>query len=73
MRRFPWVGNVLWTGCVNQCYADCDRSAGLDINDFVCFINKYAALDPYANCTVDAVIDINDFACFMGKFAQGCP
>ena len=64
---------VLWTGCINQCYPDCDRSGGLDINDFVCFINKYAALDPYANCTVDAVIDINDFACFVGKFAQGCP
>ena len=65
--------NVLWTGCINQCYPDCDRSGGLDINDFVCFIGKYAALDPYANCTVDAVIDINDFACFVGKFAQGCP
>ena len=64
---------VLWTGCINQCYPDCDRSGGLDINDFVCFINKYAALDPYANCNVDSVIDINDFACFMGKFAQGCP
>ena len=66
---------VLLVGCPN-CYADCDLSEGptrLNVNDFVCFINKYAALDPYANCNVDAAIDIADFSCFMTKFAQGCP
>ena len=66
---------ALWFACPN-CYADCDFSEGpkrLNVNDFVCFINKYAALDPYANCNVDAAIDIADFSCFMAKFAQGCP
>jgi hypothetical protein len=66
---------VLLVGCPN-CYSNCDLSQGpkrLNVNDFVCFINKYAALDPYANCTLDAVIDIADFSCFMTKFAQGCP
>ena len=67
----------LLVGCrLPTCQPNCDLSEGptrLNVNDFVCFINKYAALDPYANCNVDSVIDINDFACFMGKFAQGCP
>jgi hypothetical protein len=66
---------ALWFACPN-CYANCDFSEGptrLNVNDFVCFINKYASLDPYANCNVDGVIDFNDFACFMTKFAQGCP
>ena len=65
---------ALWFACPN-CYADCDFSEGLkrlNVNDFVCFINKYAALDPYSNCNVDAAIDIADFSCFMAKFAQGC-
>jgi hypothetical protein len=66
---------VLWIGCPN-CYANCDsstRAPVLNVADFICFINKYAAKDPYANCTVDAAIDINDFTCFLNKFAAGCP
>jgi len=66
---------VLWVGCPN-CYANCDlsdRAPTLNVSDFICFINKFAARDPYANCTGDAVIDIADFSCFLSKFAQGCP
>jgi hypothetical protein len=66
---------VLWIGCPN-CYANCDlstRAPILNVNDFICFINRFAAKDPYANCTVDAGIDINDFVCFLNKFAAGCP
>src|SRR5678816_4811569 len=35
------------------CYADCDHSTlapVLNINDFMCFLNRFAAGDPYANC-----------------------
>jgi len=66
---------VLWVGCPN-CYANCDlsdRSPVLNVNDFVCFLTKFAARDPCANCTNDAVIDVADFSCFLGEFARGCP
>ncbi len=64
-----------WVGCPN-CYANCDTSTqapALNILDFLCFLNRFAARDPYANCTVDATIDVSDFACFLNKFAAGCP
>ncbi|MFN0132507.1 MAG: hypothetical protein ACKVW3_08275 [Phycisphaerales bacterium] len=61
-----------WVGCPN-CYADCDLDRALTAADFVCFMSKYAALDPYANCTVDQTIDVADFNCFIEKYAAGCP
>jgi hypothetical protein len=48
----------------------------LNVNDFVCFSNKFAAGDPTANCdgsTVAPVLNVNDFVCFSNKFASGCP
>ena len=68
-------GDYQWVGCPN-CYANCDNSTQsprLNVLDFLCFLNKFAARDPYANCTVDATIDIADFICFLNKFAAGCP
>ncbi len=68
-------GTAQWVGCPN-CYANGDNSTispRLNVLDFICFLNRFAARDPYANCNVDAAIDINDFVCFMGKFAAGCP
>lgn len=61
------------------CYANCDCSTSfpiLNVNDFTCFLNKYAAGDPYANCdgsTLAPVLNVNDFSCFLNKFAAGCP
>ncbi len=62
------------------CYADCDTSTGpgvLDIFDFLCFGNRFAAGDPYA-CDCDTstglgVCDIFDFLCFGNEFNNGCP
>jgi sugar lactone lactonase YvrE len=62
------------------CYPDCDTSTGrgvLDIFDFLCFQNRYAAGSPYA-CDCDTstgagVCDIFDFLCFQNEFAAGCP
>lgn len=62
-------------GCPN-CYANCDNSTIppiLNIEDFTCFIRKFAVQDPYANCNQDNVINVDDFLCFLNKFAQGCP
>ncbi len=61
------------------CYANCDASTlapVLNVNDFSCFLNKYAAGDSYANCdgsTVAPVLNVNDFSCFTNKYAAGCP
>ena len=61
------------------CYANCDGSTTppiLNVNDFACFLNKFAAGDPYANCdnlTTAPVLNVIDFACFLNQFAAGCP
>ncbi|MBX3377693.1 MAG: hypothetical protein KF678_11905 [Phycisphaeraceae bacterium] len=72
------VGRICqWVGCAGnrQCYADCDNNRVLTANDFMCFLNKYAARDPYANCdgsAVSPVMTAADFQCFLNKYAQGC-
>jgi hypothetical protein len=58
------------------CYPDCDGSGSLNVNDFVCFMNAWAAGDPYANCDqswVVPILNVNDFACFQQFYAAGCP
>jgi len=61
------------------CYANCDGSTiapVLNVNDFLCFNNKFAAGDPYANCdgsTIAPILNVNDFVCFLQKYAAGCP
>ncbi|MBL9031003.1 MAG: hypothetical protein JNM80_04765 [Phycisphaerae bacterium] len=60
------------------CYANCDGSTlvpFLNVNDFTCFLNKFAAGDTAANCdgsTLPPVLNINDFTCFLNAFAAGC-
>jgi hypothetical protein len=67
-------------GCTStSCYANCDGSTTapiLNVNDFICFNNLYAAGDSRANCdgsTVAPVLNVNDFTCFTNKYAVGCP
>jgi hypothetical protein len=69
-----------WSGAAYACWADCDTSTGmgvLDIFDFLCFQNRFAAGDPYAcDCdtgTGQGVCDIFDFLCYQNIFANGCP
>ena len=64
---------------VGACYANCDGSTlspVLNVLDFSCFLNRFAAGDTYANCdgsTVPPVLNVLDFACFLNAFAAGCP
>jgi hypothetical protein len=66
-----------YVGCPN-CYANCDASTAppaLNVGDFVCFLQRFAARDPLANCdgsTEAQSLTINDFVCFLQKFAAGC-
>jgi hypothetical protein len=61
------------------CVANCDNSLQppvLNVNDFTCFMNKFAAGEPLANCdhsTTPPVLNVGDFVCFMNSFAAGCP
>jgi hypothetical protein len=62
-----------------SCYPNCDNSTTppiLNVNDFTCFLQRYAAGDPYANCdgsTQPPVLNVNDFTCFLQSYAAGCP
>lgn len=64
---------------VTGCYANCDGSTAapvLNVNDFTCYLNRFAAGEPYANCDGSAaapVLNVNDFTCFLNQYAQSCP
>ncbi len=70
---------VTLNGLPLDCYANCDQSEVcpiLNVNDFACFLNRFAAGDPYANCdnsTIAPTLNVLDFGCFLNKFAAGCP
>ncbi len=71
----PFVAD-LHTAAV--CYANCDGSTTapvLNVLDFGCFLNRFAAGDTYANCdasTTPPVLNVLDFGCFLNRFAAGC-
>jgi photosystem II stability/assembly factor-like uncharacterized protein len=60
------------------CYPNCDASTTapiLNVQDFSCFLNRFAAGDSYANCdgsTTPPVLNVADFSCFLNAFAAGC-
>jgi glucose/arabinose dehydrogenase len=62
-----------------RCYANCDGSTVapiLNVGDFTCFLQKFAAGDCYANCddsTLPPVLNVGDFTCFLQRFAANCP
>jgi hypothetical protein len=71
---------ILLSGTMQTpCYANCDGSTIapiLNVNDFTCFLNKFAAGDPAANCdgsTIPPILNVNDFTCFINLYAAGCP
>ncbi len=64
--------NVYTASAVGSCYADCDGSGGLSIDDFICFQTLYALGDPGADCDVSGNLNIDDFICFQTLFAIGC-
>jgi hypothetical protein len=68
-----------WQCAAPPCYANCDQSTAapvLNIDDFLCFINRFAMEDPWANCdgsTTPPVLNVDDFNCFLNAYASGCP
>jgi hypothetical protein len=63
----------------SNCYANCDDSTTapvLNVGDFTCFLQRFAAGESYANCdlsTTAPVLNVADFTCFLQSFANGCP
>jgi hypothetical protein len=63
------------------CRANCDGSlqancATLNVLDFNCFLNRFAAQDNRANCdgsTIPPALNVLDFNCFLNAFTSGCP
>jgi hypothetical protein len=77
---FQYVDNVAISGGgTGGCYANCDQSTVapiLNVGDFTCFLQRFAAGESYANCdnsTVAPVLNVGDFTCFLQRFAAGCP
>ena len=72
-------GLAFW-GCPLQlpCYPNCDASTIppiLNVNDYICFINRFGAGDSYANCdasTLPPVLNVIDYVCFTNRYAAGC-
>jgi hypothetical protein len=74
---------LLWMRPLNPppppCYPNCDGSTAppvLNVQDFTCFLQRYAASDPYANCdnsTTVPTLNVQDFTCFLQSYATGCP
>jgi hypothetical protein len=60
------------------CYPNCDDSTAapvLNVADFTCFLQRFAAGQAYANCdgsTTSPVLNVADFTCFLQRFAAGC-
>ncbi len=60
------------------CYANCDQSTTppvLNVADFTCFLQRFAAGESYANCdqsTAPPTLNVADFTCFLQSFAGGC-
>jgi hypothetical protein len=61
------------------CVANCDCSTDspvLNVADFTCYLQRYAAGEAWANCdgsTTPPVLNVADFTCFLQRYAAGCP
>ena len=71
--------NVMGATAIYSCYPNCDGSTAapvLNVADFSCFLQKYAAGDASANCdqsTSTPILNVADFTCFLQQYAEGCP
>jgi hypothetical protein len=73
-----WMEMRLTAAAPAACYANCDHGTTqpcLNVLDFGCFLNRFAAGDTYCNCdnsTSPPILNVLDFNCFLNKFAAGC-
>jgi hypothetical protein len=58
--------------CQNPCPADMDGDFRLGVNDFMAFINAFAAGNPSADFNHDTRFNIFDFTSYLAAFHAGC-
>jgi hypothetical protein len=64
---------IEFTPPAGGCYADCDMTGTLNVNDFICFQGAFAAGNmALADCDETGTLNVNDFICFQSAFAAGC-
>jgi hypothetical protein len=56
----------------DDCYADCDDSGSLTIDDFICFQTLFVIGDSFADCDSSGQLTIDDFICFQTFFVLAC-
>lgn len=69
-------GRGAWAAPLVTCYADYDDDGRVTVNDYIAFLNAFAAGQPRSNCdgsTEPPILNINDFICFANAAAGGCP
>jgi hypothetical protein len=83
------AGGLVWHGAGSlcsqtvctpspACYPNCDGSTSppaVNVADFTCFLQKFAAQSPYTNCdasTTPPIFNVADYTCFLQRFAAGC-
>jgi len=64
---------VLTPLAADDCFADCNDDAQLNVLDFTCFQTLFTAGDPAADCNDDGQLNVLDFTCCQGEFSAGCP
>lgn len=59
-------------GCTD-CPADLNHDAVVDTQDFLVFLNAWAAHDPLADWDRNDIIDTRDFIAYLNDWVAGCP
>lgn len=66
------IGRAFILDPIRECPAECDGSPGLDLFDFLCFVNEFNAENPDADCDGSGALTIFDFLCYINVFNAGC-
>ncbi len=58
---------------IAPCFADCDASGTLNIDDIDCFVNAFVSGDlGSADCDSSGTLNVDDIDCFVASFVAGC-
>ncbi|MCA9278826.1 MAG: S8 family serine peptidase [Phycisphaeraceae bacterium] len=65
-----WAVGAFGGGIGCECgYVDCDGSGSVNIFDYICFGNEYAAGNAYADCDGNGTLNVFDYICFGNEYS----
>lgn len=70
---FFGISELQLSGFPAPCYADCDGNGALNIFDYICFGQAFAAQSGYADCDNSGSFNIFDYICYGSEYSAGCP